>query len=139
MKEEQEDNADNSTMARKNWLEWAVFGISALLVAGVMVYVIYDGWTSNGDPPRIQVTLGRAEQQGPVYVVPVTVMNTGSMTAQSVSVEVELETTGGEKELATLDLDYLPREGSRSGWVSFRSDPGSARTVRAQAVSYQEP
>lgn len=137
MKENQKP--DNGTIGHKNWLEWTVFAISAVLVAGVLGYLLYDGLTSNGHPPRIQVTLGRSEQQGPVYVMPVQVQNTGSQTAQSVTVQVELETAGGEKETAMLDLDFLPREGSRGGWVSFRNDPGAARAVRAHAVSYQQP
>jgi len=136
---EKNDRNSRWLSVRKNWLEWGVFAVSAVLVVGVLGYLVYDGAGSNGDSPRIAVTLGAPEQQADVYVIPVTIRNTGSHTAEQVAVEVELEGIDGGREVATLELDFLPREGSRRGWVTFRSDPRSARTLRARATSYNEP
>lgn len=133
------DDRKTPEPVKKNWLEWTVFIISAWLVAGVLGYLIYDGANAPNGPPKIDVTLGEPELQSRTYRVPVTVRNSGGSTAEGVAVDVELE-SGAETELATLDLDFIPRNGTRRGWVAFRSDPRAAGVLmHAYARSYQEP
>ena len=123
----------------KNWLEWAVFGFGLLLVAGALGFLVYEGATSAGDaPPAVRVELGTPEQKGEHFIVPVTVTNEGGQTAEGVTVEVTLERDGVEGERGEFGVAFLPRGGKREGFVTFRTDPRSARLV-PRVLGYEKP
>ncbi len=123
----------------KNWLEWVVFGVGLLLVAGALGFLVYEGATSAGDaPPALRVELGTPEQKGEHFVVPVTVINEGGQTAEGVTVEVTLERGGAEGERGELAFAFLPRDGKREGFVTFRTDPRTARLV-PRVLGYEKP
>lgn len=123
----------------KNWLEWVVFGVGLLLVVSTLGYLVYDGATADGAPPDVEVRLGEPRRGGPGFLVPVTVYNRGGETAAGVTIEVVLE--GGaspEPERGEFTLAFLPRRGTREGWVAFRSDPRAGR-LTARALGYEKP
>ena len=123
----------------KNWLEWVVFGVGLLLVLSTLAYLVYDGATSADTPPDIEVRLGEPRRGGPGFLVPVTVFNRGGETAGGVTVEVVLEGAGSpEPERGEFTLAFLPRRGTREGWVAFRSDPRAGR-LTARALGYERP
>ena len=123
----------------KNWLEWVVFGVGLLLVAGTLGFLVYDGATSAGDaPPALKVELGTPEQKGEHFIVPVTVTNEGGQTAEGVAVEVTLERDGAEGERGEFGVAFLPRGGKREGFVTFRTDPRAARLV-PRVLGYEKP
>jgi len=123
----------------KNWLEWAVFGVGLVLVVSTLAYLVYDGATSADAPPEIEVRLGEPRRGGPGFLVPVTVFNRGGETAGGVTVEVVLEGAGSpEPERGEFTLAFLPRRGTREGWVAFRSDPRAGR-LTARALGYERP
>ncbi len=123
----------------KNWLEWAVFGVGLVLVACTLGFLIYDGASSAGDvPPDVKVLLGATEQRGEQFVVPVTVVNEGGQTAEGVTVEVSLERDGSPPERGEFAVAFLPRGGSREGFVTFRTDPRTARLV-PRVLGYEKP
>ncbi len=123
----------------KNWLEWAVFAISSMIVVAMFAYLLGDAFTAGTAPPIIEVRLGEVQLAGGGYLVPVTILNSGAETAERVAIQVEIEGDGGSTESAMLELDYLPRRAERKGWVAFRADPRTARTVHAYARSFQAP
>jgi uncharacterized protein (TIGR02588 family) len=123
---------------RKNWLEWVVFGVGLALVAGTLVFLVYDGASAGGDPPDLRVEVGAPEQRGARFVVPVTVFNDGDQTAEGVLVEVSLEQDGAEGERGEFSIPFLPRGGKREGWVTFRTDPRAARLV-PRVLGYEKP
>ena len=123
----------------KNWLEWVVFGVGLLLVVSTLAYLVYDGATAGGAPPDIEVRLGEPRRGGPGFLVPVTVVNRGGETAGGVTVEVVLEAAGSpEPERGEFTLAFLPRGGTREGWVAFRTDPRAGR-LTARAHGYEQP
>ncbi len=123
----------------KNWLEWVVFGVGLVLVLSTLGYLVYDGVTATGTPPDIEVRVGEPRPGGAGFLVPVTVVNRGGQTAEGVSVEVVLEGAGGsEPERGEFTVAFLPRGGTREGWVSFRSDPRTGR-LTARASGYEKP
>ena len=123
----------------KNWLEWVVFGVGLVLVVATLSYLVYDGATSAGTPPEIEVLLGEPRRGGPGFLVPVKVVNRGGETAGGVMVEVVLEAAGSpEPERGEFTVAFLPRGGAREGWVAFRTDPRAGR-LTARAVGYEKP
>ena len=123
----------------KNWLEWVVFGVGLVLVLSTLGFLVYDGATSAGDaPPALRVELGTPEQKGEHFVVPVTVTNRGDQTAEGVQIEVTLEAGASEPERGEFGVAFLPRGGRREGFVTFRTDPRSARLV-SRVLGYEKP
>lgn len=127
------------TDLKKNSLEWAVFAVSLVLVVAVLSYLIFVAVTGGDEPPVIEVRLGATERQDERYVVPVTVENHGDQVAENVTVEVELTLPSGEMETGSVDIDFLPRDSTRNGWVTFLTDPTSATEVVIRVPGYKQP
>ncbi|HEY0170726.1 MAG TPA: hypothetical protein VGB98_06860 [Pyrinomonadaceae bacterium] len=121
----------------KNWLEWVVFGVGLLLVVSTLAYLVYDGATAPDTPPDVEVRLGEPRPGGAGFLVPVTIFNRGGQTAGGVTVEVVLE-TAAEPERSEFSVAFLPRGGTREGWVAFRTDPRAGR-LNARAHGYEKP
>lgn len=123
---------------QKNWLEWLVFVVGLVLVAGTLVYLAYDGVTMGDEPPNLEVRLGKPERRMHNFIVPVTVINHGDRTAEGVIVEVVLEGAGAERARGELVIAFLPRRAMREGWVTFERDPLMAR-LSARVLGYEKP
>lgn len=123
---------------QKNWLEWTCFGVGLLLVVSVLGYLVYDAMTTGHAPPRIEFQIGEADELGGRFRVPVTVLNLGDRTAESLHVEVVLKAAGKE-ERGEFVVDHLPRRGRRDGYVNFQTDPRKAESVEARAAGFQMP
>ena len=83
--------------------------------------------------------LGEPRRGGPGFLVPVTVFNRGGEAAEGVTVEVVLEGAGSpEPERGEFTVAFLPRRGTREGWVAFRNDPRAGR-LTARALGYEKP
>jgi uncharacterized protein (TIGR02588 family) len=93
----------------KNWLEWIVFGISLILVLFTLGYIVYDGATLGETPPNIELQLGQPQPQSDRFIVPVTATNRGDETAETVQIEVTLNSDGREEETAEFEIAFLPR------------------------------
>lgn len=122
----------------KNWLEWLVFAVGALLVSATVGYLAYDALAVTPSPPKLEVRLGEPATTPDGFSVPVVVHNRGTKAAESVLVRVEKTAGGGETETAELTLDFLPGDASRRGAVIFTGDPASSK-LSAQPVSFQQP
>lgn len=123
----------------KNRLEWAVFGVGLVLILGLLGYLAYDALTLDGRPPVVDVQLGGSESRNGTYQVPVTLRNLGDETAEAVTVEVVLIQGDSEIETAELTIDFLPRSSTRSGWVTFLTDPRSVDEIEPRVLGFQVP
>jgi uncharacterized protein (TIGR02588 family) len=123
----------------KNWLEWSVFALSFTMVAALLVYLTYDAMTRDNRPPNLIVQFGEISAQEDHFLVPVLVSNHGDLTAKDILVEVTLSNDGATSERATFEIDFLPRRATHEGWVTFRSDPSTAKALQAQVLGYQKP
>ena len=121
----------------KNWLEWAVFTLSALLITAVISFLIYETATIGQAPPDIHVQIGTPEPRVGYFAVPIEVLNKGDHTAEGVHVEVVLK-TGSEEETGDFEIAFLPRRGSREAWVTFKSDPRNG-ALDARVLGYEKP
>lgn len=124
---------------KKNWLEWVVFAIGALLTLSVFAFLGYEGLVQGPGEPVLSVQLGPSRRQGEHYLVPFRVRNRGDRTAEGVNVEVTLQPQDGELQTASLELAFVPRQSYRDGWVTFDFDPERAKSVKARAVGFEKP
>ncbi|HVF49065.1 MAG TPA: hypothetical protein VNA19_03195 [Pyrinomonadaceae bacterium] len=123
---------------KKNWLEWAVFAVSLVLVACALAYLAYAGATMGNEPPSIEVRLGTPERRAHNFIVPVTAFNHGDVTAEGITIEVVLESGGAEQDRGELTIAFLPRRAKREGWVAFQQDPTAAQ-LKARVLGYEKP
>lgn len=119
--------------AGKNPLEWAVFGISLLLVLGVIGVLAMEALHWQNTPAKLKVELGTPEQREGEWCVPVRVSNEGEGLASN----VEIEVSAGE-EKAGLTMDFVPRGTRRQGKVCFPEgiDP---KALKGRVLGYEEP
>jgi uncharacterized protein (TIGR02588 family) len=121
----------------KNWLEWTVFGLSAVLIVLVIGFLIFESATIGDALPDIQVQTGKPEARTDHFAVPLEVMNKGDQTAEGVHIEVVLR-AGGKEERADLEIAFLPRRGRREAWVTFKADPRDGK-LEARVLGYEKP
>lgn len=124
--------------AKKNVLEWIVFGVGAALVATLVIVLAHGAVTRRSSPPNLAIELGRATPASGGHTVPVTVLNTGGTTAGEVRVEVRLERDGTEVEKSELTLRFAPSKSRREGWVVFQHDPSCCR-MTARPLGFERP
>lgn len=123
---------------QKNWLEWTVFAISAVLVLATIAYLVVDGATLGDEPPRLSVTLGEPVARDDQFFVPVTVENTGDETAENVHVVVELRDGETILDEGEFDMAFIPRKSSGSGWVILAEDPAQG-DLAGRATGFELP
>jgi uncharacterized protein (TIGR02588 family) len=122
---------------RKNWVEWAVFGAGAVIVLLVVGFLSYDMLMSGDAPAILMVELGTPVRAGDHYMVPVTVENRGDTSAENVSVEVT-HTGEGEPVRSVVELAFVPRGSTGSGWVVFLTEPAPG-ALKARVLGFAEP
>lgn len=121
----------------KNWVEWTVFGVSAVLIATVIGFLVFESATIGDALPDIQLRLGTPEARSGYFAVPLEVTNKGDQTAEGVHIEVVLRAAGKE-ERADLEIAFLPRRGAREAWVTFKTDPRNG-TLEVRVLGYEKP
>jgi uncharacterized protein (TIGR02588 family) len=127
------------TKVEKNWLEWVMFWFGLAFILLMVAYLAYDAVTTGNEPPIIEVQFGATEPRNGSYVIPVTLQNLGDQTAEDVAVEVTLLNGQEEVETAELTIAFLPRQSTRSGWVTFTTDPATVEKIEPHVLGYQEP
>jgi uncharacterized protein (TIGR02588 family) len=122
---------------RKNWLEWAVFGASVVLLVVVSGSLLYLYLRGDDRPAAIEVVAGEPMPSPTGFAVPLDVRNSGDATAAAVQIEAVL-TTGATTERSTVLIDFVPFRSRRKAWVGFTADP-RAGSLDVRVVGYQEP
>ncbi|HYE95959.1 MAG TPA: hypothetical protein VD962_07085 [Rubricoccaceae bacterium] len=116
---------------RRNGVEWAVFGVGAVLVACVVGFLLYDAFAGPGGPADLRVRLRPPEQPGQA-AVRVEVRNVGGRSAEEVVVEV----CSAAKECGEVTFPFVPRGAMRDGVIGFADPP--AAPLEARVMSYRE-
>lgn len=119
-------------------VEWVVAGLSALLVAGIIAFLVYDATQNPDAPPDIQVSVDSIVGQGSGWVVMFRARNVGGATAASVPVTGTLTGPDGEIQSVTATIDFIPVDGTRRGGLFFTHDPKRFR-LELQAEGYDVP
>ncbi len=122
----------------KNWFEWSVFAVSAVLIVAVLAFLVYESATIGDAPPDIHVQIGTPEERSGYFAVPITATNKGDHTAEGVHIQIALRAAGGKEETGEFEIQFLPRRGSREAWATFKNDP-RAGTLEARVLGYEKP
>lgn len=123
--------------AKKNVLEWTVFGISTLLVLAAIIHLLYSALTVRQGPARLTVSAGEAVEESGRTRVPVTVHNSGQQVAANVEVRICIG-SGDQRQVAGFTLDFVPRDATRRGSVSF-TGTGLPDKPECEVLGYEEP
>ena len=123
----------------KNWLEWAVFALGALLVSGIVAYLVYDMLTAPNGPAEVHVELGEAQSRSGQLVVPVRVVNRGYSVAENVHIEVILENERDQRQVGQMQVQLLPRGSMRQGEVVFAGSYDQQVHLHARVAGYAVP
>ena len=127
-----------SLAPQKNWIEWIVFGLSLILVAGVLGFLLFTSVTLGDSPPDLKIHLSPAQPEGKYFRVPVKIKNNGDQTAEGVQVEVVFNQGKPTEETATFTAAFLPRHSSREGAAIFKTDPRKG-VLKARVLGYEKP
>jgi uncharacterized protein (TIGR02588 family) len=120
-------------------LEWAIGLVSALLVAGLIGFVLAQ---AIGEASRIPEITARVDAIDATaaggYRVRFTAENQGNASAAAVEISGTLESPDGENEESTVTLDYVPAFSQASGWLLFERDPKLGR-LKVTPKGFAEP
>jgi uncharacterized protein (TIGR02588 family) len=115
-------------------LELGVGAVSGLVVAGLIGYLAWQGFTGGSRPPELSVRVADAGAGEFGF----TVTNDGGHTATDVAVALVLESDGQPTHVQRLVIDYIPGHSQASGSFLL-SDEDAARTARLVVEGYVDP
>jgi uncharacterized protein (TIGR02588 family) len=125
------------TMPHKNALEWAVFAVSAVVIAAIVATLAHHEITRPDSPPDLQVRVLAAREAAGGVAVTLKVENRGGTTAASVAIEA-LFSAAGTTERGQVVIPYVPAGSSRTGEVLFSRKPGPDE-FKVRVAGYELP
>jgi uncharacterized protein (TIGR02588 family) len=132
-----EPGADSGTSA---W-EWAVAAVGAVILAGIIGFLVNEGLSGpDGAAPAI-VVAGEAPVRLATgrFLVPIRVVNEGRVTGANVTVRGELRDPGGALvEESTATFDFVAQHSAETGGLYFTVDPATLR-LALRVEGYTDP
>jgi uncharacterized protein (TIGR02588 family) len=125
--------------SKRSVAEWVSLGIS-LGILLILLGLVFYTYLRNGDQPPIidiqpQIIELRNESGG--YYLPIDVTNTGSQTAQEITVQITLSVENASIESMSFSLPFLGGGESARGVVVFQQDPTTGEL--STGASFLEP
>ncbi|ORE98611.1 TIGR02588 family protein [Aurantimonas sp. 22II-16-19i] len=119
-------------------VEWLTAAAGFAVVAAMVGYLAFIGWSRPEGPPAVEVSLVAIVPQKGHHLVRFEARNEGNSTAAGLVVEGRLERSGEVVETAQVTIDYLPQQSVRDGGLFFDADPSGYELVLA-ARGYMTP
>jgi uncharacterized protein (TIGR02588 family) len=121
-------------------LEQIVSIIGALLVGGIILYLVMNALTGNHTPPNIYIEQRAMLPVENGYLIEVMVVNKGGETAANLEIEATLLEGDGETvvETSEVTIDYVAAESHNPIGLFFTHDPRQY-TLELRAVGYEVP
>lgn len=125
---------------KRNILEWVVFFLSLLLILANIAYLIYQSVSVDQKaPPKLSIQIKKDDSINDLNSYKIKVKNYGTKTAEQVRVEVVLYQSGEKKEVAIMELAFVPKKSSREGYISFSGISSPKDSVSTRVVSFELP
>jgi uncharacterized protein (TIGR02588 family) len=118
--------------------EWIVAAIGFMLVAGVIVFLLYEVFSGNRLPPDVKLSVESVVETRNGYLAKITAVNEGGMTAAGVVIEGELRRGTEPVERSWTTIDYLPPRSEQRGGLFFTRDPRQFE-LQVRPLGYAEP
>jgi len=135
MSDQQTAKQQQDEQSPRTAAEWLSLGVALLVLAGVIGTVVVLWLSPQQAPPRFTIERGEVRRDGEAFHLPVTVRNTGNLTASEVTIEGTLSHEGRE-ETASTTFDFIPGRSSVAGVLVFSTDPAA---VNILVRSFQKP
>ena len=132
-----EDNEDEHSAANER-IEWIVAAISAVIVLALFGFILFEAVTKTGDTPDIHFEIERGVAMSDGFALEVTAHNDGHVTVAGVQIEAEADLGGGESEVSSVTVDYLPAESGTEVGLVFSQEVDPER-VRLRVLGYTYP
>ena len=132
--------SDGDGKGRTPWLEIAIGGVGALMLALMVGYLAHDAFGGGAEerPADIVTELGEPAERAGGWRLPVLVRNTGDRPAEAAELRATLEPADGEVEETRLVVDFMPPRGTVDAVLLFERFPGAGE-LRLRATGYLEP
>ena len=118
--------------------EWVVAAIGAVLVAGVIGWLVWLATMRDERPPDVRVVEVGVVALQDGWLVKFRAANAGAQAAAELLIEGELVGPEGAIETSEATVDYLPPGSEREGGLIFSRDP-RRHEVRLRAKGYVHP
>ncbi len=120
--------------------EWTSLIISAVILLLTIGPVTYQYFSRGVEPVAIEVKprLEEVRERDGLYYLPIEVTNQGDQTAESVQVELSLQSGQRHSETSELQIQFLAGGAIQEGTVIFRQDPSKGR-LEVDVISYLKP
>ena len=118
--------------------EWIVAGVGLVLVASVIGFLIYEAFTGKRLPPDVKLSVDSVAEIRNGFLVRITAVNEGGMTAEGVIVEAELRSGTEPVERSRTTIDYLPPRSEKRAGLFFTRDPRQL-DLQVRSLGYEEP
>ena len=139
MGRDQDQQGDADQQSRQpDMIEWVIGGVSGVLVAAMIGFVLYEAFTTTRSGPVIAISVETIEATMAGHRVEFRATNLGDATAAGVKIEGTLDRDGQTIETVDVTLDYVPAHSERGGGMFFERDP-SQYELTLQARSYNIP
>jgi uncharacterized protein (TIGR02588 family) len=119
-------------------LEWAIAGLSGLLLAATLAYMVIFAVRAPETPPAVTLSVTSVTTTPGGYLVVFQADNAGGAAAAGLQVSGELRDGETVVETSQMTIDYLPQQSERSGGLFFTRDPEDL-TLSLRAEGYSEP
>ena len=120
-------------------IEWIFGGASAILIAGVMVFLAFEAAFGDKEPPDLAVTIDRLEKVSSGTLVMVTVTNRGDNAAAEVGVETTLTMSGEVPVRKQIRFDYVAAHAVRRGAFIVEGRIEEANDIEVTIHGFVEP
>jgi uncharacterized protein (TIGR02588 family) len=137
MARETEHRRGHEESERRNPLETVVLTVSALLVAGSIAVLVWQG-TREERPPELVLHVDSIVARGAAHHVHVTVRNDGDATAAAVQLRARLLRDTAVVAESEAVIDWVPGRSAAQATLLFAEDP-RAFDVEAGVVGFAEP
>ena len=118
--------------------EWIVAAVGLVLVAGVIGFLLYEAFSGERLPPDVKLSVESVVQTRNGFLVRITAVNEGGMTAEGVIIEGELRSGSEVLERSRTTIDYLPPGSEKRGGLFFTRDPRRF-DLQVRPLGYEEP
>jgi uncharacterized protein (TIGR02588 family) len=119
-------------------LEWVIAGLSGLLLAATLAYMVIFAFSEQETPPAVTLSVATVTTTPGGYLVVFRADNAGGAAAAGLQVSGELREGGAVVETSQATIDYLPQRSERRGGLFFTRNPEDlALSLRAEG--YSEP